>query len=172
MSVTFLKISHKLQHQLERYFILGKPMKHRFQWCIVLTEILSTYYQVEYTSVQQIRHWNPLKPMGAKTPQNCPISLQHVDPHLKHQCLGWPYSPSQMTAQLVHTLLHNYTTKSPWLQWNITNSPPKLPLPLQWSPTIFNTTIPWPTPLTIPNGIRIHSAILPPYTFWPTHTGQ
>jgi len=57
------------------------------------------------------------------------------------------------------------------------NSPPKLSLPLQWSPTPSNTAIPQPTPLTTLNNIRIQSVILPHYTFWtvrqtdsPTHT--
>jgi len=57
------------------------------------------------------------------------------------------------------------------------NSFPKLPLPVRLSPPPSNTPIPRPTPLTIPNGIRIHSAVLPQYTFWtdrPTdrHTDQ
>jgi len=34
------------------------------------------------------------------------------------------------------------------------------------SPPPSNTLIPRPTPLTVPNGIRIKSAVLPQYTFW------
>jgi len=42
---------------------------------------------------------------------------------------------------------------------------PKTALPLRWSPPTSNTPIPRPTPLIIPNGIRIQSAVLPQYTF-------
>jgi len=52
-----------------------------------------------------------------------------------------------------------------WLHWNASS--------LRHSPPPSNTPIPWPTPLTILNGIRIHSAVLPQYTFWtdrPIHT--
>ena len=38
---------------------------------------------------------------------------------------------------------------------------PKLPLPLRRSPPKSNTSIPRPTPLTIPNGIRIQSPMSP-----------
>ena len=38
---------------------------------------------------------------------------------------------------------------------------PNLPLPLRRSPPKSNTSIPSPTPLTTPNGIRIQSAVLP-----------
>ena len=57
-------------------------------------------------------------------------------------------------------LSHNYATVL--ISYNGTPQihPQKLPLLLQWSPPI-----PWPSPLTIPNGIRIQSAILPQYTF-------
>jgi len=46
----------------------------------------------------------------------------------------------------------------------------KMPIyaPKQWGrpPLPCNTPITRPTPLTIPNGIWIHSAVLPQYTFW------
>jgi len=51
------------------------------------------------------------------------------------------------------------------VSWDAPYLPPKLPIPLRRSPSPSNTPIPWPTPLIIPNGIRIHSAILPQYTF-------
>ena len=36
---------------------------------------------------------------------------------------------------------------------------------LRRSPPLSNTPVPWPIPLNIPNGIQIHSAVLPQYTF-------
>jgi len=53
-------------------------------------------------------------------------------------------------------------------------TPKKLPLPFRhYHPS--NTPIPRPIPITISNGIRIQSAVLPQYTFrthtvtdWPT----
>jgi len=43
---------------------------------------------------------------------------------------------------------------------------PKPPIPLGACKPLSNTPIPWPTPLTTPNGIWIQSAMLPQYTFW------
>ena len=45
-----------------------------------------------------------------------------------------------------------------WLQWDAPHLPPNLSLPLRWSPSPCNTSIPQPTPLTTLNGIQIHSA--------------
>jgi len=66
------------------------------------------------------------------------------------------------------------TQQSPhWLQWDAQNSPSKLPFRLRRSPPPSNTPIPRPTTLTIPNGIRIKSAVLPQYTFLTdTHTDR
>ena len=50
-----------------------------------------------------------------------------------------------------------------WLQWDTSNSLLKLP-PSHSTITTLSNTIPQPTPLTILNGIRIHSAVLPQYT--------
>ena len=50
-----------------------------------------------------------------------------------------------------------------WLQSDAPNSPQNCPF-LSMITTPSNTPIPWPTPLSIPNGIRINSAVLPQYT--------
>jgi len=57
--------------------------------------------------------------MGDKTPNT--LSLGNLDPHLIHQCLEPPHSPPQMA------LLHNYTTKSHWLQWDAHVHPQNCP---------------------------------------------
>ena len=49
--------------------------------------------------------------------------------------------------------------------YNGTPQIPKLPLSLRQSPSPSSTPIPQPTPLITPNGIRIHSSILPQCTF-------
>jgi len=55
-----------------------------------------------------------------------------------------------MTARSVHTLPHNYATKTHWLQWHAPNSPQNyIPSPSTIT-TPSNTLIPWSTPLTIP----------------------
>ena len=97
---------------LELDCIFGKPMKHRFQRCIVRMEILSTFYVESNTFMLKIRHWNHLA-NGGSQPQKPPLPLRHVDPHSVRQCLGAPHSPRQTTARLVHALLHNYATKAP-----------------------------------------------------------
>jgi len=82
--------------------------------------------------------------------------------------LGRPHSPHQITARSFHALLHNYATKSHWLQWDARNSPQNCA-----SPLTITTPIPIPRPpsLTVSNSIRNHSAILPQYTFrTDTHT--
>jgi len=97
---------------LEFDCIFEKPMKCRFQRCIVHTEMLSTSHAwVKCISVQQICHWNTLKPTGAHNSRFCPFPLMHVDPHSVHQCLGPPHSSRQMIARSVHALPHYYATK-------------------------------------------------------------
>ena len=36
-------------------------------------------------------------------------------PHQMHHSFGWPHSPSQMAAQLLHMVLQSYTTNSPFI---------------------------------------------------------
>jgi len=58
---------------------------------------------------------------------------------------------------------HPSHRESHWLQWDALHLPPKLPLPLRWSPLPSNTPIPRPIPLTTPNGIHMQSAIFSQY---------
>jgi len=59
-----------------------------------------------------------------------------------------------------------------WLQWPYYGTPQihprELPFTFDDHSPLSNTPIPQPTPLTTPNGIWGHSAVLPQYTFW-TH---
>jgi len=64
------------------------------------------------------------------------------------------------SSQYFHT--DNISLES-CVQWHKFN--PKTAPSLWWSPPPSNKPIPWPTPLTTPNGIWIQSAILPQYTF-------
>jgi len=54
---------------LELEYIIGKPMKCRFQHCIVRTEILSTFHaRVEYISVTKYTI-ETIGPMGPNDPK-------------------------------------------------------------------------------------------------------
>jgi len=67
---------------------------------------------------------------------------------------------------------HSRTTMNEcpnWLQSGTKKSTLKLPLPL-WRQTPYLKTIPQWTPLPTPNGVQIHSTILPQYTFWTDQT--
>jgi len=96
----------------------------------------------------------PSLPLGARGPPfNIPMPWQ-------------PHSPPQTTAWSVHTLRHNYATKSPFVTIGCPKCTPKSAHSFQRWPPQSNAPIPRMIPLTIPNGIRIHLAVLPQYTFW------
>jgi len=79
-TVTFLPIALKPS-------IVEKPMKRRFQQCIVRTEILSTFHvRVQYISVTKYAI-QTIGPMEANYPKIHP-SLQARGLHLIHECLG------------------------------------------------------------------------------------
>jgi len=106
--------------------------------------------------------------MGEKLCESSPNlspSLCSTLLHLTYECLTWSYSPSQMTARSVHALPHNYATKSPLITMEHSKFTPKTAPSPSTITTPSNTPIRHPTPLTIPNGIRIHSMVLPQYTF-------
>jgi len=105
---------------------------------------------------------------GDAKPKNCPFCFGHMDLCLIHPSLVRPHSPPQTTDRSVHALPHKYATNSPLIKMGCRKFTPKnCPSP-SMTTTPSNTSIPRPTPLTIPNGIWIHSAVLPQYTFW-TH---
>jgi len=56
---------------------------------------------------------NAIVKMGNKDPQNLPLSLHDVDPHIIQQCLGQSHATPQSAALRVHALLHRYAAKSP-----------------------------------------------------------
>jgi len=164
MSVTFLQISRKPNIDLELDCIFGKSMKRRFRRYIVHMEILSTFYiRVEYISVQEKMLFCPFKPMGEKS-WNSPF-LWGTWTHLIHPSFHWHHSPPQTTARSVHTLPHKYTSESPLITMGCPKFTPKLTLPLWRSPPLSNTPTHRPAPLTIPNGIWIHSSVLPQISF-------
>jgi len=51
-----------------------------------------------------------------------------------------------------------------WLQWDARHLPQNCPFLFDDLHALSDTPIPLPTPLTIPNSIRIQSAVLPQYT--------
>jgi len=79
-------------------------------------------------------------------------------------CTGDFRLPDSLTSP-VQSNLGRVASQSPcWLQWDASNLPQNCPFPSTMT-TTSNTPIHRQTPLTIPNGIRIHSAVLPRYTF-------
>ena len=118
---------------------------------------------------------NAIETNGGKTPQNLlkpPFNLQHVDSHLIHQCLVRPHPLSQMKAQSVHALQHNYATKSLLATMGRPTFTPKTAPSLRRSPPKSNTPIFRLTPLTTPNGTPMQSAVSPQYTFADRQMGQ
>jgi len=94
-----------------------------------------------------------------------PFPLAHVDIQYTHPLTDYTHHSKQQ-AQSIHALPHNYAIKSP-IGYNGTLQihPPPNPLPLRRSLLPSNTPITRLIILTIPNNIRIHSAVLPQYTF-------
>jgi len=68
--------------------------------------------------------FKPIMGANAEKSPKQPLPFGAREPHPIHECMGWPHSPCQTTALLVHTALQNYATKS----LGRPNSP-KLPLP-------------------------------------------
>jgi len=104
---------------LEFEYIFGKPMKCRFQRCIVHMEILTFHARVEYISVTKYAI-ETIGLMGQTTPKST-LPLEARGSHLIYE--------RQTTARSVHALPHNYATKAYWLQWDAQNSPQNCPFP-------------------------------------------
>ena len=139
-------------------------MKCRFQWCIVHTKILSTFHaRVEYISVTKYAI-ETIGPMWANDPKIYPFHLGTWTPSNT-----WMPGMTQLTtndssiAASTSTQLRN---KGP-IGYNGTPQihPQNCPSPSTII-TPSNKPIPRPTPITIPNGIRIQSANLPQNTLW------
>jgi len=98
----FLYISPKLHFYLEPDYIARKPIKQCFQQYLVRREILSTFYtsrihfSANNTSFQSTHsnEWGT----NAKKSKKQPLPLEARGPHLIHQCLEPPHSPSQTAS--------------------------------------------------------------------------
>ena len=79
---------------------------------------------------------------------------------------AWPLIIWKATTAKRNCYRTNYILKEIWGAWARFGGPvppgPNIEPPLSTCPA---TVVHWPTPLTIPNGIRIQSAVLPCYTF-------
>jgi len=107
--------------------------------------------------------WRAFKLMGCQTPK-LPLPFTARRPPSNTQMPGpTTHHPKWQLARFMH--FRTTVRQSPHrLQWDAPNSLPKLLLPLRRQPPPSNTPVPWPIPLTIANGIRIRSAVLPQYT--------
>jgi len=87
-------------------YISGKPVKCRFQRCIVHAEILSTFHAwVEYISLTKYAI-ETIGPVGQMTPKSS-LPLEACGPYLMHECLGWPHSPPQTASRSNQPFCHN-----------------------------------------------------------------
>ena len=96
-------------------------------------------------------------------PQTAPSPCMTY-PHLMQQCLGPPHAPPQTAAPTVEALSHTYAVKSPLVTMACYKFAPKVPLPVDRSPSPTTYLIPGPVRPMMPNGIRIRSAIFPQCT--------
>jgi len=154
---------------LEPDYIIRKPIVQEFydifrigKYCQLFTHesIIDQYVSVPVYRHCKVLEENAEKCQKLRQKQSLPkFPLRHVDFHLTHECLCHPtHHAKRQLDRCTH--FHTTTQQSPHcLQWDATNSLPKLPLPLRRSPP--KTPIPSPTPLTTPNGIEIQSAVLP-----------
>jgi len=74
---------------------------------------------------------------GGTKSQKFPFPFGHVEPPVINTCRDQPHSSLQATARSVHTLLHNYATKSPLVTMGRPKFTPK--------------TAPSPSTITTPN---------------------
>ena len=141
---------------IELNCIFGKPMKRRFQRCIVHTEKLSTFHaRVEYISVKNYAI-ETIAPVMANNTKIYPF------PWGTWTSMNAWADPTHHPKPLLHPFTHfNF----PLVTMGRPQFTPKTASFPSMITTPSNTLIPRPTLLTIPNGIRIHSAVLPQYTF-------
>jgi len=91
-----------------------KTLKRRFQRYLVHTEIRQFYAHESNTFLSKQYVILSIQTNGDANAEKSPIRplpLRHVDPHLIHECLGPPHSPSQTSARSLHALPHSYATK-------------------------------------------------------------
>ena len=102
---------------------------------------------------------------GEDKPQNFLFSLQHEDPHLIHPSLYQLHSLPPKDSSIGSCTSAQLCIKVPTGYSGMPQiHPQNCPFPSTIT-TLSNTRIPRPTSPTTPNGIQIHSAILPQYIF-------
>jgi len=161
MTVTFLHITYKPTSTLN----LSKSPES--QWNLDSNNTLSVRKYSQLFTHQSNRFllniWpETTGPIGPNNPKIHHFPLSHVDPHSIHHCLGHPTHHGKVS---VHALRHNYAATSPMLTMGSPQFTHKTAPSIRRLPSLSNTHIPRLTVLTIPNGIWIHSAVLPQYTF-------
>ena len=84
----------------------------------------------------------PIVKMGNKNSQIAPFPLHDVDTHLIQQCLSRPHAPPQTAAPTDRALSHKYGAKFPLVSMGRPTFAPKLPLPVDESPSPTTCLIP------------------------------
>ena len=114
---------------------------------IYVALVLLRHFPVRHFPVLQI----PVTPF---------LPLARRGPHLIQQCLGPPHAPPQTAAPTVEALSHTDAVKSPLVTMARHKFAPKVLLLVDRSPNPTIYLIPRPVRPTMPNGIRIRSAVL------------
>ena len=96
--------------------------------------------------------------MGAPFPQNCPLPMGDLDPHLIYDSFGQSEPTTQMASPSVQPFLHRRPRSIPILYNEPLLHPQNCPSHGVSAPP-FNIWFPGPTQVLNPNGISIGSAI-------------
>ena len=161
---TFLRISHKPQRWCWNRIYHQKAHKSSFP-----TMHLRNGNVVKFSHTNR-KHFTVGDPMAFpivkmdNKPPNFPFPLHDVDPYLIQQCLGQPHAPPQTTAPTVEALSHTDAVKSPLVTMARPKFAPRVLLSMDGSPNPATCLMPGPLWSTMPNSIRIRSAIYPQCT--------
>ena len=93
----------------------------------------------------------------------CPLTKQDVF-YVRTLYIVLHRCPERSNQTKPQSNLRRAASQMPhWLQWDASTTPQNCPFSFDDHHHPSDTPIPRPTPLTTPNGIRIHSAVLPQY---------
>jgi len=147
------------------------------QWNVDSNDLLSVRNIIKFSRTSRIHfcykicHWSHWANGGKLAPKSTPSSWGTWIPSNTWMPGVTPSPPKRQFDCCTHCCT-TMQQKPHWLQWYAPNSSPKTVPSLQRSPALSNTPIPWPIPLTTPNGIRIQSAVLSQYTLPTDRTDQ
>ena len=164
ITVTFLQISRKFLSSIsQQSTFLKSALNNDSVDKLSIQKYCQLFTWVEYVSLTNTPN-NPIQTNNEKNSQNLP-SPWGIWTHLRHQCVGWPYSPHMAArSQLCNTVTTGYN--------GMPHIHPKLPLAMGRSPSPCTCLILGSSRPTTPYGIQIELAFFLQYTGqteWQTH---